>query len=58
MPVKCKGVPEDILDPSLAWDDKTAHAAELKTLAEAYNKNFESYADAASDDIKAAAPQL
>ncbi len=57
MPTKCEGVPSEILNPRLLWEDTAAFDATANKLADEFNKNFEEYADAASDEMKEAAPK-
>ena len=51
------GVPSEILRPRDSWTDKSAYDATAKKLAALFNKNFETYAAGASDEVKAAAPK-
>lgn len=37
------GVPEQILNPSLLWDDKQAYANKVKLLANAFTENFKQF---------------
>jgi phosphoenolpyruvate carboxykinase (ATP) len=53
---ECPGVPSEILIPRNAWSDKAAYEASAKKLAGLFIKNFETYAAAASPEVKAAAP--
>jgi phosphoenolpyruvate carboxykinase (ATP) len=57
MPKACDGVPTEILNPRNTWADATTYDAKANDLAVQFNKNFEKYADQASDEIKAAAPK-
>jgi phosphoenolpyruvate carboxykinase (ATP) len=57
IPESCPGVPSEILTPRNTWADKAAYDAKAKELAGFFNKNFEKYADFASDAIKSAAPK-
>jgi phosphoenolpyruvate carboxykinase (ATP) len=58
IPRSCPGVPDDVLDPALAWADSDAYFTQLRGLAERFNKNFEKYAAGSSDEIKSAGPRL
>ena len=54
IPVKCPGVPTNILDPAKTWQDKDAYAAKAAELRERFRKNFrkfESDADPRLRDI-------
>ena len=55
---ECPNVPSEILVPRNAWPDKSEYEATAKKLAGLFNKNFETYADGASDEVKAAGPKV
>ena len=54
--IECPGVPGEILQPRESWADKAGYDAAAKKLAGLFNKNFQTYAAGASDEVKAAAP--
>jgi len=56
MPTTCPNVPEDVLNPRNTWEDKEAYDVKANSLANAFNKNFEKFAEYANDEIMAAAP--
>lgn len=56
MPNECENVPTDILNPKNTWADKAGYEEKANHLAGEFNKNFEQFADNASDEILAAAP--
>ncbi|MDI9319140.1 MAG: phosphoenolpyruvate carboxykinase (ATP) [Phycisphaerales bacterium] len=56
-PQSCPNVPSEILNPRDTWADKEAYDKKASELAGLFNKNFEKYADKASDAIKSAAPK-
>jgi len=58
IPSSCEGVPSEVLDPRKTWSDAANYDAKSNELAAAFNLNFAKYADAASDEIKAAAPKV
>ena len=58
VPAKCANVPDDLLIAKNTWADKAAYDEKAKHLASLFNKNFETYADRASDAIKGAGPKL
>ncbi len=58
MPGSCPNVPDNVLSPKGTWADKAAYDAKAHSLAVAFNKNFEKYADKANDETLAAAPNL
>jgi phosphoenolpyruvate carboxykinase (ATP) len=53
---ECPNVPSEILIPRNAWTDKAAYDATAKKLAGLFIKNFETYAEGASAEVKAAGP--
>ena len=57
-PVSCPDVPSELLFPRNAWSDKEMFDQKASELAEKFVKNFEQYADFASDEIKAASPKV
>ncbi|MBI1185233.1 phosphoenolpyruvate carboxykinase (ATP) [bacterium] len=58
MPKECPNVPSNLLNPRNTWSDKEAYDRKASDLAAKFNKNFAKYAEAASDEIKAAAPKV
>jgi len=58
VPQTCPNVPDDILNPRITWEDKEAYDKKAQELANSFVKNFEKYADYASDDIMAGAPKV
>jgi phosphoenolpyruvate carboxykinase (ATP) len=56
VPLKCPGVPDDVLRPRNTWTDKAAYDEQAKKLAAMFNANFEQFAPDADDDVKAASP--
>jgi phosphoenolpyruvate carboxykinase (ATP) len=56
-PVTCPNVPVEILNPRNTWADKAAYDATANKLANAFNKNFEKYADYANEEILQGAPK-
>lgn len=57
-PTSCPGVPSEIMDARNTWADKAAYDATAKKLATAFNKNFEKYADYATEELLAGAPKV
>ncbi len=55
VPVSVGGVPDILLDPRRTWDDSAAYDAQARKLVGMFAKNFEQYADAIDDDVKAVA---
>ena len=57
MPTSCPDVPSELLNPKNTWKNKSDYDLKAKELANAFNKNFEQFADNASDEILEAAPK-
>ena len=58
MPTTCPNVPSELLDPRSTWSDPKAYDEKAYILANAFNKNFELFAEEASEEILAAAPKM
>ncbi len=58
MPTTCPNVPADILNPRNTWENKEAYDTKASGLAAKFVENFRKYADFASDEILAGAPQV
>lgn len=58
MPTNCPGVPAEILNPRNTWGNKEEYDTKATELATKFVKNFQKYADDASDEIMAGAPQV
>ena len=58
MPTTCPNIPEEILSPKNTWKDNEGYDKQATHLAEAFVKNFEKFADNASEEILAAAPKV
>ncbi|KAJ1730437.1 Protein kinase C-like 1 [Coemansia biformis] len=59
IPIAVTGVPEKVLDPSLAWEGTTEdYSATLAKLAGLFQANFKEYADKATPEIIAAGPRI
>jgi phosphoenolpyruvate carboxykinase (ATP) len=43
MPINCAGVPNEILNPILTWDDKNAYQTKAIELSNAFKKNYEQF---------------
>ncbi|RVT96675.1 phosphoenolpyruvate carboxykinase [Rhodovarius crocodyli] len=55
IPKSVPGVPAEVLNPREAWADKAAYDETAKKLVSMFEKNFETFAGAVGDDVKAAA---
>jgi phosphoenolpyruvate carboxykinase (ATP) len=58
VPTQVPGVPNHVLQPRLAWKDAIAYDQAAERLALLYQRNFRQYADAASEQTKAAGPRI
>lgn len=58
MPTSCAGVPPEILNPRNTWADKEAYDQKANNLAASFNKNFEKFAEFASQEIMDGAPKV
>ena len=57
VPVSCPDVPSELLVPRNTWSDQAQYDKLAADLAQRFHDNFESYADAASERIRQAAPK-
>ncbi len=57
MPNSCPNVPSELLNPKNTWENKNDYDLKAKELANAFNQNFEQFADNASEEILEAAPK-
>jgi len=55
IPKAVAGIPANVLNPRDSWADKAAYDATAKKLVGLFEKNFETFASAVSDDVKAVA---
>lgn len=58
VPQKCRGVPENVLNPNKGWDNQEAYLENLKGLAQKFLNNFEKYKAQCSAEIIAGGPTL
>lgn len=58
VPTACPDVPAEVLMPRNTWADKEAYDKKALWLAKEFVKNFEKFADFASEEVKAAAPNV
>jgi phosphoenolpyruvate carboxykinase (ATP) len=58
VPMRCPGVPDQILLPEKTWPDRNSYGAAAQKLAGLFKENFNKYADQASAEIRAAGPTL
>ena len=57
IPSHCAGVPAEVLIPKNTWADKNAYDETASKLAQLFYENFEQYADAEGEKIRAAGPK-
>jgi phosphoenolpyruvate carboxykinase (ATP) len=55
IPKAVPGVPAEVLNPRATWADKDAYDRTARELVARFEKNFESFAGAVGEDVKAAA---
>ena len=55
MPQDVPGIPNEVLDPRQAWADKGAYDAAARDLVGRFETNFATFADGASDEVRAVA---
>ncbi|MFC2947119.1 phosphoenolpyruvate carboxykinase (ATP) [Virgibacillus sediminis] len=55
IPLQVPGVPDEVLVPKNAWEEKEAYEETAKSLAMKFHRNFEKFTEA-GDDIKQAGP--
>lgn len=57
-PRTCPNVPTSVLSPRQTWNNDEGYYKQAYKLAAAFKENFEQFADAASDEILAGAPNV
>ncbi|MCX8135325.1 MAG: phosphoenolpyruvate carboxykinase [Roseococcus sp.] len=55
MPKEVPGIPAHVLNPRESWADRAAYDATARQLVALFEKNFESFAGAVDEEVKAAA---
>jgi phosphoenolpyruvate carboxykinase (ATP) len=58
VPTVVPGVPTDVLEPRLTWQDTTAYDAQAEKLAAMFADNFRAYADGVPPSVRAAGPKV
>ncbi|MBU3206064.1 phosphoenolpyruvate carboxykinase (ATP) [Clostridium algidicarnis] len=53
MPMECKGVPSEILNPINLWEDKESYNEKAIELAKKFNSNFKKFKEVSNDVVKA-----
>jgi phosphoenolpyruvate carboxykinase (ATP) len=57
VPKSLPGVPDDILDPSVTWDDREAYDEQARKLADLFKENFVKFEVDVKEGVKRASPQ-
>ena len=57
IPKTVPGVPSNVLNPINTWQSKEEYVLQVDDLASKFRSNFQKYADKATPDVRAAAPQ-
>ncbi len=55
LPQDVPGIPNEVLDPRQAWPDRAAYDRAAQDLVGRFERNFETFQGAVTDDVKAAA---
>ncbi len=58
MPASCPGVPSNVLNPELTWENKEGYLEAANQLAGYFIKNFEKYSGLVSREIMEAGPKI
>lgn len=58
VPVRCPGVPENILTPRDTWADPQAYERQARELARRFHENFRQFAAEVTEDVRVAGPRL
>ncbi|MEW6401177.1 MAG: phosphoenolpyruvate carboxykinase (ATP) [Chloroflexota bacterium] len=56
VPENCEGVPDDLLDPRQAWEDKQVYDQQAQKLAALFKANFAQFESQMSPEVVAAGP--
>jgi phosphoenolpyruvate carboxykinase (ATP) len=57
VPVRCPGVPTEVLQPRNTWPDAAAYDAQAKSLARMFAENFAQFADLVPLEVREAGPR-
>ncbi|MBV6452254.1 MAG: Phosphoenolpyruvate carboxykinase (ATP) [Anaerolineales bacterium] len=58
VPTTCPDVPNEVLDPSSSWKDKSEYDAKYKALAQKFIENFKQFADGTPKEWLEAGPKV
>ena len=56
VPTSCPGVPDQVLQPRLTWEDGAAYDRQAQELATMFVSNFAQFADEIAPEIRSAGP--
>lgn len=57
-PTSCPGVPDNVLDPVVMWNNEEAYYAQANQLAQLFVENFKKFESGVSEDVLKAAPRV
>jgi phosphoenolpyruvate carboxykinase (ATP) len=57
VPVRCPGVPDDVLKPRNTWADPAAYDAQARDLARSFAENFSQFAELVPSEVREAGPR-
>lgn len=58
VPKTCPGVPDNVLDPALAWPSREAYIKRYLSLASRFIDNFKRFEEGAPAEVRAAGPKI
>jgi len=58
VPKTCPDVPDNVLDPSLAWSSRDAYMKRYRALASRFIDNFKKFEDGATPEVRAVGPKI
>ncbi len=58
IPVHVPDVPDEVLIPRNTWEDKTAYDEKARSLATAFQRNFEAFTSLVAEEVLAAGPHI
>ncbi len=58
VPVRCPGVPDEVLEPRRTWSDPNAYERQARDLAHRFHENFKQFAPYVDEAVMAAGPRV
>jgi phosphoenolpyruvate carboxykinase (ATP) len=58
VPKSCPGVPEEVLNPAIAWTSHNVYMTHYRELAKRFIDNFRKFEDSCTQDIIDSGPKL